>query len=104
MHAPVVPEPREQEAADPPDPLGSVLRAVNRIRTEQGADPLYELPTGTTAFRGGGCVLENAFADLGVTYVDYRYAHGKDLRIEHGLGFFIRRFDAGAHPALVDRR
>ena len=101
MHAPVAPEPRQREAAVPPDPLDEVLRAINRIRVQQGADPLYELPSGTTAFDGGGCVLENAFADLGVSYVDYRYAHGKGLRIEHGLGSFIREFDAGTHPGLI---
>jgi hypothetical protein len=84
-------------------PLTEVLQTVNRIRIEYGADPIYELPQGSTAWHGGSsCVLEKAFADLGVLYVDYRYAHGKGVRIEHGLGGFVRDFDAGRFPELVE--
>lgn len=85
----------------PESPLDDVLRAVNVIRTAHGADPLYELPQGHRAFDPGACVLEEAFGDLGVLYVDYRHAVGKHIRIEHGLGSFIRRFDAGQYPELV---
>jgi hypothetical protein len=84
-------------------PLTEVLQAVNRIRIEHGVDPLYELPRGATAWGGGSsCVLENAFADLGVIYVDYHYAHCRNIRIEHGLGEFVRAFDAGRYPNLVE--
>jgi hypothetical protein len=92
---------RETPAA-PASALDEVLRAVNRIRTDHGADPLYALPKGRPAMdAGSSCVLQNAFADLGVTYADYRYLCGPDLRIEHGLGPFIRGFDAGRYPQLL---
>jgi hypothetical protein len=81
-------------------PLDDVLRRVNRLRVDQGADPLYELPAACTAWEGGGCVLERAFEDLGVAFVGYRFAYGRDVHFEHGLGDFIRAFDAGRHPAL----
>ncbi len=81
-------------------PLDDVLRRINRLRTEHGVDPLYELPAACTAWDGGGCVLERAFADLGVSFVSYRHAIGRDVRFEHGLGDFIRAFDAGRHPEL----
>ena len=84
-------------------PLDDVLRRVNRIRIEHGADPLYELPGACTAWDGGGCVLERAFADLGVLIVDYRRAHGRGVEFEHGLGGFICDFDAGRYPELLAR-
>ena len=84
----------------PESPLDGVLRAVNRIRVEHGADPLYELPKGTPALEDGACVLERAFEDLGVLYVDYEHGVGRGLRIRHGLGPFIRGFDAGLYPQL----
>ena len=92
----------------PPEPaplrtLDDVLRQVNRARVAHGADPLYELPGACTAWEGGGCVLERAFADLGVAYVDYRRAHGRGIEFEHGLGRFICDFDAGRHPELLAR-
>jgi hypothetical protein len=86
--------------ADGRDPLVDVLRRVNRLRVAHGADPLYELPVACTAWEGGGCVLERAFEDLGVVFVGYRFAHGPGVTIEHGLGGFIRAFDAGRHPEL----
>jgi hypothetical protein len=82
------------------EPLDDVLRRINGLRTSHGVDPLYELPSACTAWEGGGCVLERAFEDLGVSFVSYRYAIGRDLRFEHGLGDFIRAFDAGRHPEL----
>jgi hypothetical protein len=91
--------------AEPPllTPLTEVLQAVNRIRVEYGSDPIYELPAATTAWDGrSSCVLEKAFADLGVLYVDYRFAHFKGVRIEHGLGGFVRDYDAGRYPELVE--
>ena len=84
--------------------LDEVLRQVNRIRVEHGFDPLYELPAACTAWDGGGCVLERAFADLGVVVVDYRWAYGRDVAFEHGLAGFICDLDAGRHPELVSRR
>lgn len=81
--------------------LDEVLRAVNRIRAEHGADALYELPKGSTAMQDGSCVLERAFEDLGVLCVDYEEGLGRNLRIEHGLGPFIRKFDRGAYPELI---
>jgi hypothetical protein len=90
--------------AAPAAPLDDVLRQVNRLRVEHGADPLYELPGACTAWEGGGCVLERAFADLGVLVVGYRSAHGRGIRFEHGLGGFICDFDAGRHPELLARR
>lgn len=88
--------------ADPGEPLDEVLRAVNRIRTEYGADPLYELPKGTPALEDGACVLEKAFEDIGVVYVDYEHGVGRGFRIRHGLGPFIHSFDAGLFPQLVE--
>jgi hypothetical protein len=82
------------------DPLDDVLRRVNRLRVEHGADPLYELPAACTSWDGGGCVLERAFADLGIAFVDYRRAYGRDLAFEHGLGDFVRAFDKGRFPEL----
>lgn len=91
-------------AAPPTSPLDEVLRRVNRIRVEQGADPLYELPGACTAWDGGGCVLERAFEDLGVLVVGYRRAYGRGVEFEHGLGGFICDFDAGRHPELLASR
>ena len=85
-------------------PLDDVLRRVNRIRVEHGADPLYELPAACTAWDGGGCVLERAFEDLGVVVVDYRRAYGPGIQFEHGLSRFIWDFDAGRHTALLGDR
>ncbi len=85
-------------------PLDEVLRRVNRVRVEQGADPLYELPAACTAWDGGGCVLERAFEDLGVVVVDYRRAYGRGVAFEHGLGGFICDFDAGRYPELLAGR
>jgi hypothetical protein len=81
--------------------LDDVLRRVNRIRTSRGADPLYALPSACTAWDGGGCVLERAFEDLGVLIVDYRQAHGYGFSFDHGLGDFVRDFDAGRFPRLL---
>jgi hypothetical protein len=86
------------------NPLDDVLRRVNRVRIEHGADPLYELPAACTAWEGGGCVLELAFEDIGVAFVDYRFAYGRGIELEHGLGDFIRSFDSGGYPALLNRR
>jgi hypothetical protein len=90
--------------APPTSPLDEVLRRVNGIRIEHGADPLYELPGACTAWDGGGCVLERAFEDLGVVFVGYRRAYGRGVEFEHGLGGFICDFDAGRHPDLLARR
>ena len=87
----------------PSSPLDDVLRRVNRIRTEGGADPLYSLPSACTAWDGGDCVLERAFEDLGVLVVDYRRAYGRGLSFEYGLVDFVREFDAGRYPDLVAR-
>jgi hypothetical protein len=84
----------------PARPLDDVLRDVNRLRAAHGADALYELPAACTAWDGGGCVLERAFADLGVALVDYRRAYGPDVEFDHGLGDFTRDFDAGRYPEL----
>ena len=86
--------------AAPARPLDDVLRDVNRIRVARGADALYELPVACTAWEGGGCVLERAFADLGVAVVDYRRAYGREIEFEHGLGDFTRDFDAGRYAEL----
>jgi hypothetical protein len=51
--------------------------------------------------RAEGCVLERAFEDLGVLIVDYRHAHGHGFSFEHGLGDFVRDFDAGRFPNLL---
>lgn len=88
----------------PGSPLDGVLRRVNRIRMAHGADPLYELPAACTAWEGGGCVLERAFEDLDVLVVDYRWAHGRHIKFEHGLGDFARDFDAGRYPGLLAGR
>ena len=91
-------------SAVPASPLDEVLRRVNRLRIAHGADPLYELPAACTAWDGGGCVLERAFEDLGVFVVDYRRAYGRDIDFVHGLGDFVRGFDAGGYPELLDCR
>jgi hypothetical protein len=44
--------------------------------------------------------LEHAFEDLGVLVVDYRHAPPRFL-FDHGLGDFVREFDAGRYPGLV---
>jgi len=93
-----------RELAPPESPLDDALRRVNAVRTARGADPLYELPAACTAWEGGGCVLERAFADLGVTVVDYVRAYGRDVRFEHGLADFVRAFDRGSFPELVSVR
>ena len=85
------------------DPLDDVLRTVNRIRAQHGADPLYELPKGRPAFEPGStCVLQRAFEDIGVISVDYERGYGNGVIVEHGLGPFIRGFDAGRYPELVE--
>jgi hypothetical protein len=85
-------------------PLLEVLQAVNRIRIEYGADPIYELPKAEPAWKPAStCVLHRAFADLGLAVVDYDRAYGKDITIEHGLANFIRDFDAGKYPELLER-
>jgi hypothetical protein len=89
--------------AAPVSPLDEVLRRVNSIRVAHGVDPLYELPAACTAWDGGGCVLERAFEDIGVAIVDYRCAYGRSVEFEHGLGDFVRDFDAGRYPALFVR-
>lgn len=101
MTAPV----REPPAlpAAPASPLDDVLRRVNSIRVAHGVDPLYELPAACTAWDGGGCVLERAFEDIGVAIVDYGRAYGRNFEFEHGLGGFVRDFDAGRYPALFTR-
>lgn len=91
-------------SAEPASPLDEVLRQVNRIRIAYGADPLYELPAACTAWEGGGCVLERAFEDLGVVIVDYQRAQGRGIDFEHGLGDFVRGFDTGRYPELLDSR
>jgi hypothetical protein len=91
-------------SAVPERPFDDVLRQVNRIRVANGADPLYELPAACTAWDGGGCVLERAFEDLGVLIVDYQRAYGRQVEFEHGLGGFIREFDAGRYPQLLAGR
>ena len=91
-------------AAVPASPLDDVLRQVNRLRVAHGADPIYELPAACTAWEGGGCVLERAFEDLGVVIVDYQWAHGRGIDFRHGLGDFIRGFDTGGYPELLDSR
>ena len=96
--------PRPASPAAPPQPLDEVLRRVNRIRTDHGADPLYELPAGCTAWNGGGCVLERAFADVGVVVVGAHRAYGHGVSFEHGLGRFVRDYDEGRYPELVAPR
>ena len=91
-------------SAVPASPLDDVLRRVNGIRIAHGTDPLYELPAACTAWEGGGCVLERAFEDLGVVVVDYQRAYGGGIDFKHGLGDFIRAFDTGCYPGLLDRR
>jgi hypothetical protein len=92
------------QPAAPVSPFDEVLRRVNRIRVAHGVDPLYELPAACTAWDGGGCVLERAFEDIGVLIVDYRRAYGRHVEFEHGLGDFVRDFDAGRYPGLVTPR
>jgi hypothetical protein len=85
-------------------PLLDVLQAVNRIRVEHGVDPIYELPKAQPAWNTGStCVLQRAFADLGVAVVDYNCGYGRGVTIEHGLADFIRDFDAGKYPELLER-
>jgi hypothetical protein len=98
-----VPETVAQPAA-PASPLDDVLRRVNRIRTRYGSDALYELPTACTAWDGGGCVLERAFEDIGVAFVDYGRAYGRNVEFDHGLGDFVRGFDSGRYPELLAGR
>jgi hypothetical protein len=88
----------------PPQPLDDVLRRVNRIRADFGADALYELPRACTAWDGGGCVLERAFEDVGVVVVGANRAYGDGVSFEHGLGVFVRDYDAGRYPELVEPR
>jgi hypothetical protein len=84
-------------------PLLEVLQAVNRIRIECGADAIYELPKAEPAWRPRStCVLQRAFADLGIAVVDYDRAYGRGITIEHGLANFIRDFDAGKYPELLE--
>lgn len=86
----------------PAHPLDEVLRQVNQLRAELGADPIYELPRAQSAMDAGSdCVLERAFEDLDVVCVDYRFIVGRGYRLEHGLGSFIKRFDDGRYPELV---
>lgn len=86
------------------DELGDVLRRVNQLRVQQGADPIYELPSAQPAMTPGStCVLQEAFADIGIASVDYHNLVGRGLVIEHGLGWFIRRFDEGTYPQLDSR-
>ena len=86
----------------PAHPLDEVLRQVNQLRGELGADPIYELPKAQSAMDAGSdCVLERAFEDLQVVCVDYRFIVGRGYRLEHGLGSFIKRFDDGRYPELV---
>jgi hypothetical protein len=86
------------------DALDDVLRRVNAVRLAHGADSLYELPAACTAWDGGGCVLERAFEELGVLVVDYTRAYGRRIEFEHGLGDFVRDFDAGRYPDLLAAR
>lgn len=88
----------------PSSPLDDVLRRVNRIRIAYGVDPLYALPSACTAWDGGGCVLERAFDDLGVLMVDYQQAYGRGFSFDHGLGDFVRDFDARRFPTLLTDR
>ena len=100
-------EPGERFApVSPAHPLDEVLRQVNSLRAELGADPIYELPKAQSAMDpGSDCVLERAFEDLEVVCVDYRFIVGRGYRLEHGLGSFIKRFDDGRYPELVvDKR
>jgi hypothetical protein len=102
MTAPVQDAPARREA--PARRLDAVLRRVNRIRIAHGVDPLYELPVACRAWDGGGCVLERAFEDLGIVFVDYGRAYGPGVEFEHGLRTFICDFDAGRHPELLAGR
>lgn len=84
--------------------LDLALQQVNRIRLAHGLDPIFELPRAQPALvPGSSCVLQEAFADMGVAYVDYRQLVGPGLRLDHDLGWFVRRFDEGAYPQLVAR-
>jgi hypothetical protein len=96
------PTTRPEQGADTGHELDVVLRRINEIRVTHGADPLYELPAASPAITpGSNCVLQEAFADIGVATVDYYELRGRGLRVDHGLSWFIRRFDAGAYPQLV---
>jgi hypothetical protein len=99
----LAPETVAQPAA-PASPLDDVLRRVNSIRAAHGTDALYELPAACTAWDGGGCVLERAFEDLGVVFVDYGRAYGRNVVFDHGLGDFVRGFDSGRYPELIAGR
>ena len=98
-----LPSPEPATTNTPEIELDQVLRAVNRIRTEHGEDPLFELPSASPAFSDGSCVLEKAFADMGVSFVNYTYGLGRKIQFRHGLEHFIRDFDAGRYPHLVER-
>jgi hypothetical protein len=97
-------DPGTEQPWAPASPLEDVLRRVNAIRTAHGVDPIYDLPAACTAWEGGGCVLERAFEDIGVAVVDYQYAFGRGIEFRHGLGDFIRAFDSGSYPGLLDHR
>jgi hypothetical protein len=100
-----VPESRPDSTPGVDHELDVVLRRINQIRVMQGADPIYELPAASPALTpGSSCVLQEAFADIGVATVDYYELRGRGLRIDHGLSWFIRRFDDGAYPQLVQPR
>ena len=86
----------------PAHPLDDVLRQINQLRAELGADAIYELPKAQSAMDAGSdCVLERAFEDLDVVSVDYRFIVGRGYRLQHGLGSFIKRFDDGRYPELL---
>ena len=86
----------------PSSPLDDVLRRVNRIRTDRGADPLYSLPSACTG-DGGDCVLERA-SRISACSWSIPAAHGRGCSFDHGLGDFVREFDAGRYPGLVAER
>ena len=103
VRAPLTQHEEPRDTAE--DELGEVLRRVNQVRVEHGADPIYELPAAAPAMTPGStCVLQEAWADIGVSTVDYYEARGPGLRVEHGLSWFVRRFDEGAYPQLVAPR
>ena len=78
---------------------GSTASASGTGPTRSTSFPARARP-GTAAV----CVLERAFADLGVLVVDYRRAYGRGVEFEHGLTGFICDFDAGRHFELLTRR
>jgi hypothetical protein len=49
-------------------------------------------------------VLERAFEDLGVVFVDYGRAYGRNLAFDHGLADFVRGFDSGRYSELLAGR